>query len=133
MRLFAIMLALLSLQWFEGRVLVSADVATATSYGPPYTPTKCNGNREDQFPPNNMFAAVCDGLWNNGAACGRKYMVRCLSGSNRPCKEGVSIVVEVVDKCSQNPCPANLLLSGDAFDAISQSTSGKINVEYIQI
>lgn len=37
MRLFAIMLALLSLQWFEGRVLVSADVATATSYGPPYT------------------------------------------------------------------------------------------------
>ncbi|KAK6927525.1 RlpA-like protein, double-psi beta-barrel domain [Dillenia turbinata] len=111
--------------------LVHGDVGTAASYTPPYTPTKCYGNQQDQFPPGNLFVAVSDGLWDNGAACGRRYRLRCLSGTNRPCKDG-SIEVKVVDYCPKNPCPSTMLLSSDAFAAISSSNM-KINIEYIEI
>ncbi|KAG2400271.1 Pentatricopeptide repeat-containing protein [Vigna angularis] len=55
--------------------LVIGDVGTAASYGPPYIPTACGGNRAGQFPPGNLFAAVNEGLWDNGAACGRRYRI----------------------------------------------------------
>ncbi|KAL6333983.1 hypothetical protein AAG906_000034 [Vitis piasezkii] len=112
--------------------LVHGDIGTANSYNPPYTPTRCNGNRQDQFPPGNLFVSVSEGLWDNGAACGRRYRLRCLSGAKKPCKDG-TVDVKVVDFCSVRPCPSTLLLSNDAFAAISHSPSMKINVEYIQI
>ena len=111
--------------------LVLGDIGTATSYHPPYLPTKCNGNRQDQFPPGNLFVAVGEGLWDNGAACGRRYRLRCLSGSNKPCKDD-TIDVKVVDFCPKSPCPSTILLSSDAFAAISRSDA-KINIEYVQI
>ncbi|KAK1550186.1 hypothetical protein Q3G72_015093 [Acer saccharum] len=111
--------------------LVLGDIGTATSYPPPYLPTKCNGNRLDQFPPGNLFVAVGEGLWDNGAACGRRYRLRCLSGSNKPCKDD-TIDVKVVDFCPKSPCPSTVLLSSDAFAAISRSDE-KINIEYVQI
>ncbi|KAG8471942.1 hypothetical protein CXB51_036460 [Gossypium anomalum] len=92
--------------------------------------TRCGGYSEDQFPPGALFAAVSDGLWDNGASCGRKYRVRCISGPKRPCKVR-SIVVQVVDLCSHDPCPATLQLSNKAFDAISK-IDAKVNVEYAQ-
>ncbi|KAK9280697.1 hypothetical protein L1049_014395 [Liquidambar formosana] len=112
--------------------LVLGDIGTANSYNPPYIPTKCNGNRQDQFPPGNLFVAVSEGLWDNGAACGRRYRLRCLSGTNKPCKEG-TIDVKVVDFCPKSPCPATLLMSTDAFAAISRTPGAKVNVEYIQV
>ncbi|CAI0415030.1 unnamed protein product [Linum tenue] len=112
--------------------LVAADFGTATSYNPPYLPTRCNGGRQDQFPAGNMFVAVGEGLWDNGAACGRRYRMRCLSGANRPCKEGTMIDVKVVDYCRISPCPATFLLSNDAFNAISHHPNAKINIEYAQ-
>jgi len=75
--------------------------------------------------------AVSEGLWDNGAACGRRYRLRCLSGNNKPCKDG-TIDVKVVDYCPQSPCPSTLLMSSNAFAAISHSPKAKINVEYIQ-
>ncbi|KAA8525446.1 hypothetical protein F0562_007287 [Nyssa sinensis] len=112
--------------------LVLGDIGTATSYDPPYTPTRCNGNRQDQFPPGNLFVAVSEGLWDNGAACGRRYRLRCLSGNNRPCKDG-TIDVKVVDFCPIRPCPSNIIMSNDAFAAVSLFSDAKINIEYIQI
>ncbi|KAF8370229.1 hypothetical protein HHK36_031734 [Tetracentron sinense] len=100
--------------------LVLGDVGTATSYAPPYTPTKCSGNRQDQFPPGNLFVALSEGLWDNGAACGRRYRLRCISGIDKPCKNG-DIDVEVVDLCSKKPCPSTFLMSKDAFAAVSRS------------
>ncbi|ONK66608.1 uncharacterized protein A4U43_C06F10120 [Asparagus officinalis] len=131
MRAFVI-LPLLVLQFFAQTMTVRANVGAAIPYGPPYTPTKCNGNSQDQFPPGNMFAAVSLSLWDNGAACGRKYRVTCLSGSSRPCKSG-TIDVQVVDLCRDNPCPASLLLSRNAFSVISSNSNERINVEYIEI
>uniref|UniRef100_A0A6N2L1B2 Expansin-like EG45 domain-containing protein n=1 Tax=Salix viminalis TaxID=40686 RepID=A0A6N2L1B2_SALVM len=105
---------------------VLGDIGTATSYEPPYLPTKCNGNREDQFPPGNLFVSVSEGLWDNGAACGRRYRLRCLSGNNKPCKDG-TVDVKVVDLCRKSPCPSTILLSSDAFSAVSSSPTSKIN------
>lgn len=94
--------------------------------------TKCHGNRQDQFPPGNLFVSVNEGLWDNGASCGRRYRLKCLSGrNNRPCKEG-TIDVVVVDFCSRRPCPSTMVLSNDAFAAVSHSPKAKINIEYIQ-
>ncbi|CAB4297300.1 EG45-like domain containing protein [Prunus yedoensis var. nudiflora] len=113
--------------------LVLGDIGTATSYRPPYIPTGCFGNQQDQFPPGNLFVAVSEGLWDNGAACGRRYRLRCLSGHKKPCKGGATVDVKVVDLCRRSPCPSTIAMSTDAFAAISRSPSTKINVEYIQI
>ncbi|KAH6761406.1 hypothetical protein C2S52_007843 [Perilla frutescens var. hirtella] len=117
--------------WVHFITLVLGDIGTASSYNPPYLPTRCNGNRADQFPSGNLFAAVSEGLWDNGAACGRRYRLRCLSGSNKPCRGG-TVDVRVVDFCSKRPCPSTIILSNDAFAAVSQSPHAKINIEYIQ-
>ncbi|KAI6680165.1 hypothetical protein NL676_034046 [Syzygium grande] len=121
----------MSLMSIDMGLFVLGDVGTASSYDPPYTPTRCNGYRADQFPPGNLFVAVSEGLWDNGAACGRRYRLRCLSGSNRPCKDG-TVDVTVVDYCPKSPCPSTILLSKNAFSTISKSVSAKINAEYIQ-
>ncbi|KAK4349112.1 hypothetical protein RND71_031867 [Anisodus tanguticus] len=128
---FVICFVLLSLFYINKVSLVLGDIGTATSYNPPYTPTKCSGNRADQFPSGNLFVAVSEGLWDNGAACGRRYRLRCLSGNNRPCKEG-TIDVRVVDYCTKRPCPSTIVLSSDAFAEISHSHNAKINIEYVQ-
>ena len=92
--------------------------------------TKCYGDDPDQFPSDGYFAAVSDGIWDNGAACGRRYRMRCISGRKRPCMNA-SIVVEVVDYCRFNPCKATMALPYKAFRAISKYPFG-INVEYAQ-
>ncbi|KAL1552282.1 EG45-like domain containing protein 2 [Salvia divinorum] len=116
---------------FNQIILVFGDIGTASSYNPPYTPTRCNGNRADQFPSDNLFVQVSEGLWDNGAACGRRYRLRCLSGSNRPCKAG-TVDVRVVDFCTRRPCPSTIVMSTDAFTAVSKSPDAKINIEFSQ-
>ncbi|KAL7168382.1 hypothetical protein ACSBR2_038758 [Camellia fascicularis] len=113
-------------------LLVAGDIGTASSYDPPYLPTRCNGYDRGQFPQGGYFVAASDGVWDNGAACGRRYRMRCISGRKRPCKDN-SIVVQVVDACRSNPCQATFILSNQAFDAISKLPDAKINVEYAQI
>ncbi|PON76966.1 Expansin [Trema orientale] len=110
---------------------ILGDVGSAGSYDPPYLPTKCNGDEQDQFPEDGYFVAVSDGLWDNGAACGRRYQMRCISGPRRPCKGGF-IVVQVIDFCKSDPCGATLRLSNKAFQAISRFPKARINVEYQQ-
>ncbi|KAK2660938.1 hypothetical protein Ddye_007471 [Dipteronia dyeriana] len=74
--------------------------------------------------------AVGEVLWDNGAACGWLYSLRCLSGGKKPCKDG-NIDVKVVDFCPKSPCPSTILLSSDAFAAILLPTY-KVNIEYVQ-
>ncbi|KAL5698046.1 hypothetical protein ACHQM5_029133 [Ranunculus cassubicifolius] len=125
-------LAVVLLGWmFVNIAVVIGDIGTATSYDPPYIPTRCRGNNPDQFPEGGLFVAASNGIWDNGAACGRRYRMRCISGPRRPCKDD-TIVVEVVDVCKRNPCPATLLLSNRAFNAISRNPDARINVEYAQ-
>ncbi|KAK1676770.1 hypothetical protein BDP55DRAFT_630860 [Colletotrichum godetiae] len=118
--------------------LASADVGTAGSWSEPFLPTRCNGNSRDQFPSNGYFVSLGEGLWDNGASCGRQYLVRCLSSSPRACKTG-TIQVEVVD-FSNNPigktsADATMHLSSLAWAALVDTSRGasKINIEYTQV
>ncbi|XP_022951412.1 EG45-like domain containing protein [Cucurbita moschata] len=126
------MALLLVVFFFTHISMARGDIGTATAYGPPYLPTLCNGNRVDQFPPGNLFVAVNEGLWDNGAACGRRYRLRCLSGRNHPCKTDI-IEVQVVNFCPKSPCPSSFLMSKEAFAAISRLPNARLNVEYIEI
>ncbi|KAJ8750453.1 hypothetical protein K2173_015592 [Erythroxylum novogranatense] len=107
-----------------------ADVGIAGRYGPPYLPTACYGGDSSEFPTNNMFAAVGDGLWDNSASCGRQYLVRCISATAGFCTPGRTIQVKIVDHASASS--ATIVLSLTAFTTITNSTSSFINIEFQQ-
>ncbi|KAJ0090148.1 hypothetical protein Patl1_12785 [Pistacia atlantica] len=115
--------------------LSNGDIGTGSRYGPPYRPTACFGNDGSQFPTNNQFAAVGEQLWDNGAICGKIYLVRCLSGSTpKPCIPGKTIEVKVVDRAqtsvSRPTAPATFVLSNEAFAAIANPSAKSLNIEY---
>ncbi|KAJ6924696.1 hypothetical protein NC652_017847 [Populus alba x Populus x berolinensis] len=65
----------------------------------PYLPTACYGNSSSQFPSSNLFAAAGEGIWDNGAACGRQYLVRCISAAvPRTCLPDQMVQVRIVDR-----------------------------------
>ncbi|XP_058075616.1 EG45-like domain containing protein [Magnolia sinica] len=119
---------------FTGWLCVDAVVAMgvigrATSYNPPYIPTKCPGYSSEQFPENGLIAAVSQALWDNGAACGRKYQIQCLSGPGYSCKNDAT-EVEIVDLC--DPCPAMMALSNIAFEKISRTPNATVGINFAQ-
>ncbi|KAF2310259.1 hypothetical protein GH714_007447 [Hevea brasiliensis] len=110
--------------------IAHAAQGTAVWYKPPYTPSKCFGNQNN----GAMVAGVSDKLWNNGAACGKMYRVRCIEGANlapHPCKQGTSVVVKIVDYC-QRGCTGDINLSRDAFAQIADVNAGIVKVQYDQ-
>ncbi|XP_010048996.2 EG45-like domain containing protein [Eucalyptus grandis] len=116
-----------------------ADVGTAAHYSPPYTPTACFGNDPSQFPSSNLFAAAGEGIWDNGASCGRQYLVRCISASvSGTCIPSQTIQVRIVDRAlssSSRPSSsgATIVLSTTAFGTIAKSSAAAVNVEYQQV
>ncbi|KAF8020783.1 hypothetical protein BT93_G1262 [Corymbia citriodora subsp. variegata] len=124
-----------------------SEVGTASYYGPPYERTECYGEGSSQFPESNLFAAVGDGLWDLGRACGREYEVRCISDVQSgpgPCKPGSgSIRVKAVDYAlsvessasapRQSVTGADLVLSQAAFEAIANPSIDSISVEFKEL
>ncbi|KAF3976537.1 hypothetical protein ACB098_01G113900 [Castanea mollissima] len=118
--------------------LSHADVGTAAQYKTPYLPTACYGNDASQFPSSNLFASAGEGIWDNGAACGRQYLVRCISAAQpRTCKPGQTIQIKIVDRAltsvsrpSRNG--ATMVLSTTAFGMIANPSASFINIEFQQ-
>ncbi|CBI20964.3 unnamed protein product, partial [Vitis vinifera] len=107
------------------------SAGTAGQYAPPYLPTACYGNDVSKFPSSNLFASAGDGIWDNGAACGRQYFVMCLSAQTPgTCKAGQIIKVKIVDKASRNG--VILVLSTIAFGAIANPSAASVNVEFTE-
>ncbi|XP_027182826.1 EG45-like domain containing protein [Coffea eugenioides] len=117
----------------------SADVGTASQYNPPYTPTACFGNDNSQFPSSNLFAAAGEGVWDNGAACGRQYLVRCISAvAPKTCVPDKTIQVRIVDRAQTSASrPAKggttIVLSNTAFGTIANPGAAFINIEFQQV
>ncbi|XP_059658088.1 EG45-like domain containing protein [Cornus florida] len=115
------------------------DIGTTSHYNPPYIPTACNGNDPSQFPTTNLFAAAGEGIWDNGAACGRQYLVRCISAANpRSCKPNQTIQVKIVDRAQTSVsrpfrAATTMVLSSTAYAAISDGSSPSVNIEFQQI
>ncbi|URD88651.1 Rare lipoprotein A (RlpA)-like double-psi beta-barrel [Musa troglodytarum] len=101
--------------------------------------TACYGSDESQFPPNNLFAAAGDAIWDNGASCGRRYLVRCLSSATPgACMDSSTVEVTVVDYApslvsAPSAVGATMVLSETAFGMISQSSANEINIEFTQV
>ncbi|KAK9280018.1 hypothetical protein L1049_013703 [Liquidambar formosana] len=112
-----------------GSLLVLGDMGTAASYDPLYLTSKCNGS--DSSGQGKMFAAVNQGLWDDGAACGRRYRLSCVSG---PCKDmEVTIEVEVLYFCTRSLCNSTLALHKDAFADVSSSPNATIRIDFTQL
>ncbi|KAL8521914.1 hypothetical protein ACS0TY_012169 [Phlomoides rotata] len=116
-----------------------ADIGTASNYSPPYTPTACYGNDFSQFPSSNLFAAAGEGIWDNGAACGRQYLVRCISATvPLACKPGQTIQIRIVDRAetsvSRPSRPgSSLVLSNTAYQTIADPAVPYLNIEFQQL
>ncbi|KAH9761963.1 expansin-like EG45 domain-containing protein [Citrus sinensis] len=125
-----------ALQWLSFLLFISqlicntsfADVGTAARYGPPFL-----RNSFEQF-----IAAAGDGIWDNGAICGRQYLVRCISASEPgTCEPEQTIQIRIVDYALQlestpSVSGTTIVLSETAFRTIANSTATLINVEFQQ-
>ncbi|XP_038698266.1 EG45-like domain containing protein [Tripterygium wilfordii] len=110
--------------------MASAEPGTATFYTE-YVPSACYGY-EDQ---GVMIAAASPEIFNNRAACGRMYNVRCTGPTNQgipqPCK-GKTVNVKIVDLCPG--CKGRSLdLSKQAFSWIANPDAGRIRIEFNQV
>ncbi|CAN1287586.1 Putative EG45-like domain containing protein 1, partial [Linum perenne] len=93
--------------------------------------TACYGGDRAQFPTSNLFAAAGEGVWDNGASCGRQYMVRCISAvAPRTCIPGATVRVTSVTRPSRDG--TTLVLSTSAFAAIANGSPGAINIDFQQ-
>ncbi|KAI7740276.1 hypothetical protein M8C21_025755 [Ambrosia artemisiifolia] len=98
---------------------------------PPYTPSTCYGSRYQGV----MIAKQHISMLANGKACGRRYQVRCLSGTNKAIRNactGNTVDVKVIGSC-QKCGPNELVLSQDAFAKIANVNLGRVNINYEQI
>ncbi|KAL4282754.1 hypothetical protein GQ457_16G004130 [Hibiscus cannabinus] len=115
------------------------DVGTASRYSPPYLPTACFGDDQTEFPSSNLFAAAGDGIWDNGASCGRQYLVRCISASEPgTCVPDQTIQVKIVDYAPTVLSPSSaesttIVLSETAFGGITNTAADSINIEFQQV
>ncbi|GMQ06798.1 hypothetical protein CsSME_00051246 [Camellia sinensis var. sinensis] len=116
-----------------------ADVGTAAKYSPPYTPTACYGSDPSQFPSSNLFAAAGDGIWDNGASCGRQYLVRCISATTPyACVPDQTIQIRIVDYApaaasTPSATGTTMVLSETALGVIANSSANSINIEFQQV
>lgn len=105
-------------------------MANTLSYMHACAASACYGNEDEGV----MIAAASDAIWDNGAACGRRYSVTCTGPTNQgvpqPCK-GTSVVVTVVDYCPAG-CQGTIDLSQEAFSIIADPDAGKINIDFTQ-
>ncbi|GKV06448.1 hypothetical protein SLE2022_266160 [Rubroshorea leprosula] len=135
------MIQFLSLLFFLTQFLHPShgDVGTASHYSPPYFPTECYGNDASQFPSSNFFGAAGDGIWDNGAACGRQYLVRCISASEpRTCIPDRTIQIKIVDYAPSvlsqpSASGTSVILSRTAYEAVANSSVNAINIEFQQV
>lgn len=100
--------------------------------------TACFGKDASEFPSNNMFGSAGEGIWDNGAACGRQYQVRCISAAApRTCVPGQSIQIKIVDRAQSSVSrpsakDTSMVLSTTAFQAIANASASLINIEFQQ-
>jgi hypothetical protein len=119
--------------------IVSAEIGTASTYGPPYTPSACYGNDASQFPSSNLFTAAGEGIWDNSAACGRQYIVRCISAATPgSCIQGAQVQVRILDRAQTSVARPSqggttMVLSDRAFGMIVGNNIGSVNIEFQQV
>ncbi|KAK6156675.1 hypothetical protein DH2020_010923 [Rehmannia glutinosa] len=109
-------------------ISMSTAIPGQATFYTTYVPSSCYGFQDQ----GTMIAAASPAIFNNRAACGRRYRIRCTGPTNQgvlqPCRNG-EIIVRVVDLCPG--CQANQFdLSQEAFSMIADPNAGRILIEY---
>ncbi|KAL6524159.1 hypothetical protein OROMI_031254 [Orobanche minor] len=121
---------------FAGPIL--APPASTTALHHIDVTTACYGSDPMQFPTTDYFAAAGEDIWDRGAACGRQYLVQCLSGPlTQGCVSNQTIQVKIVDRAQTSVsrpavAGATLILSHTAFMAIANPAVHVVNSQYQQ-
>ncbi|XP_076919369.1 EG45-like domain containing protein 2 [Bidens hawaiensis] len=116
---------------------IYGKIGTSVQYGPPFAPTACYGNDLSQFSSGTLFAAAGDEIWDNGAACGRRYMLECISAPlpGTWIVPGRVIQVKIIDRARMTVSPASkdrttIVLSDFVFALIANTTATDIFIDY---
>ncbi|KAK8958368.1 EG45-like domain containing protein 2 [Platanthera guangdongensis] len=81
-----------------------------------------------------MIAAASEAIWDNKAACGRHYRVRCKHTQNDGsslCKDK-SVIVMITDFCPPGSCHGTIDLSQEAFNMIAHPAAGVVHIEFTE-
>ncbi|KAJ1438262.1 RlpA-like protein, double-psi beta-barrel domain [Sesbania bispinosa] len=111
------------------------DLGTAARLRPPYIPNSC-GLMRHSFRVTTCLLAAGEGVWDNGAACGRQYVVSCTSAAAPgTCIPGQTIQVVIVDRAltlASQPSMdgTSMVLSGPAFQTIATPSTASINIDF---
>lgn len=98
--------------------------------------TACFGSDLSQFPSSNLFAAAGDGIWENGAACGRQYFVRCFSASEpEACVADQTVQITIVDYAVEivstpTAMGTTMIMSSTAYNSI---VNASVKVDLVTI
>nr|XP_016445395.1 PREDICTED: putative EG45-like domain containing protein 1 isoform X2 [Nicotiana tabacum] len=101
--------------------------------------TECYGSDATQFPSSNFFAAAGEGIWDNGAACGRQYLISCINSVlPRACKHVETIQIKIVDRAQtalSKPTKegTTMVLSNAALTAIADPNAPSLNIDFRQV
>ncbi|KAL6525473.1 hypothetical protein OROHE_015780 [Orobanche hederae] len=111
-------------------ISMSSAIPGQATFYTTYVPSACYGSEQQ----GTMIAAANPNIYNNGAACGRSYRIRCTGRTNdgvlEPCRNG-EITVRIVDLCPG--CQADQFdLSQEAFSMIGDPNAGRILIDYNQ-
>ncbi|MGC5887894.1 hypothetical protein [Ralstonia pseudosolanacearum] len=121
-----------------------ADIGSISFYGnnatrPSDLVQGCNIPAEQVASRNYQVVTVSDGLWDNGAACGRRYRMRCISTPGKHSCTGNTIDVVVVGRCPNGQCTVGgrnvtMKIAFNRYALLVQARSAVwANIEYIDI
>ncbi|MDB0544437.1 hypothetical protein LBW62_24630 [Ralstonia solanacearum] len=121
-----------------------ADIGSISFYGNNATRASdlvqgCDISAEQVAGLDYRVVTVSDGLWDNGAACGRKYRMRCISTPDKHSCTGNTIDVVVVGKCPNGRCAVAgrnvvMKIAFNRYALLVRARSAVwANIEFIQI
>ncbi|WP_234344749.1 MULTISPECIES: hypothetical protein [Xanthomonas] len=121
-----------------------ADIGTISFYGnnarrPADLVQGCNVPEDQVSGRNYQVVTVSDGLWDNGASCGRRYRMRCISTPVKHSCTASTIDVIVVGRCPNGRCTVGgrdvtMKIAFNRYSLLVQArTAPWANIEYIQI
>ncbi|PPT98698.1 hypothetical protein XaraCFBP7407_04305 [Xanthomonas arboricola pv. arracaciae] len=121
-----------------------ADIGSISFYGnnasrPADFVQGCNISEDTVSSRNYLVVTVSEGLWDNGASCGRRYRMRCISTPGKHSCTANTIDVIVVGRCPNGRCTVGgrdvaMKIAFIRYSLLVQArTAPWANIEFIQI